>query len=483
MRAVWRYRAWRSVAFVIALGLLLSACIPFTPLEPPRGAHALVGRNGRWFIDPDGRVVGMRGVNFVQKFPPVSPSSVGFGDDDAAFLAHEGFNLVRLGVVFGAVMPQPGVVDTEYVAAIAHTTDVLARHRIYVLLDFHQDGYGPLVHGNGFPEWATLTDGLPNPDVGFPAYYVQNPALQRAFDNFWANARGPDGVPLQQHYATAVRSVARAVRDEPYVLGYDLMNEPWPGTDWSTCLTGCPDIERARLWPFEKRMSDAIRSVDTRHLVFSEPFVLFNFGMTGTVVPSPTTPRAALSFHVYAATPSAEPAVVAHARDASIAQHAPPLATEYGAVTDPATITRTASTIEDGLISWAFWSYDENLVIDRSKAPTPDNVRQPVLDALARPYAALTNGIPTAWHYDAATGDLRFSYIARSKPADETVIVLGARAYPGGYGVTVTGGKVVSPSCASTLRIKNARHAATVSVHLTRPSGPSPSASCRVLHD
>src|SRR5262249_19698898 len=122
MHAGRRYEGPRFVALAIALALLLAGCLPIGPPEPPRDAHARVGRDGRWFIDANGRVVGMRGVNFVQKFPPVSPSSVGFGDDDAAFLAHEGFNLVRLGVVFGAVMPQPGVIDTKYVAAIAHTT-------------------------------------------------------------------------------------------------------------------------------------------------------------------------------------------------------------------------------------------------------------------------------------------------------------------------------------------------------------------------
>ena len=58
---------------------------------------------------------------------------------------------------------------------------------------------------------------------------MTNPALQRAFDNFWAEPPGPDGVPLQEHYATALRAVAAAVADEPLVLGYDLMNEPWPG--------------------------------------------------------------------------------------------------------------------------------------------------------------------------------------------------------------------------------------------------------------
>ena len=120
---------------------------------------------------------------------------------------------MRLGVVFGAVMPQPGVIDQAYVDSIAETVRVLAREDIFTLLDFHQDGYGPLTHGNGFPEWATLTDGQPNPNVGFPGYYLTNPAMQRAFDNFWLNRPGPDGVPLQTHYAEAVRSVAAAVHD------------------------------------------------------------------------------------------------------------------------------------------------------------------------------------------------------------------------------------------------------------------------------
>ena len=65
----------------------------------------------------------------------------------------------------------------------------------------------------------------------FPTYYLTNPALQRAFDNFWLNKPGPDGVPLQTHYAEAVHAVAASVHDEDYVLGYDTFNEPWPGAD------------------------------------------------------------------------------------------------------------------------------------------------------------------------------------------------------------------------------------------------------------
>ena len=37
-----------------------------------------------------------------------------------------------------------------------------------------------------------IDDGLPNPpDAVFPLYYIQNPAMQRAFESLWANRPGP----------------------------------------------------------------------------------------------------------------------------------------------------------------------------------------------------------------------------------------------------------------------------------------------------
>jgi endoglycosylceramidase len=467
----------RAVVLLL-LALLVASCTPGNGPGGPGSGGGFVGRSGRWFVDPHGRVIGMRGINFVQKFPPVAPEAVGFDEDDAAFLAREGFNVVRLGVVFGSVMPAPGVIDDEYVEAIARTTRVLAQEGIYVLLDFHQDGYGPLVNGNGFPEWATLTDGLPNPDVGFPDYYIANPALQRAFDNFWENEAGPDGVPLQEHYASALQAIAREVAHERLVIGYDLMNEPWPGTEWEACLTGCPELERSRLVPFEQRMTAAIREVDPNHLVFSEPWVLFNFGLTGTVVPDATTPDAALSFHVYAVSAADEPKVVANALAAADANDVPPVVTEFGATNDPGTITRIANTIETGLVPWMFWTYDEHLVVDKAQPPTDANLRLPVLGALARPYAAVTAGTPRSWAFDAATGDLQFSYAAArpsgtkgvGKGVDRTELVLPARAYPDGYRVTVTGGRVVSPPCAEQLAVERNQHAKVVHVHVTRGS-------------
>ncbi len=155
----------------------------------------------------------LRGVNFVEKWAPYTPAADGFDDDDAALLASSGFNTVRLGVPLEFLMPAAGPDRPAVPRVDRRTVRILGRHGIYVLVDFHQDGYGPVTHGNGMPAWATLTDGLPNPNDPFPTYYITNPAMQRAFDNFWANEPGPDGVPLQTHYAEAMRTGRGRVRD------------------------------------------------------------------------------------------------------------------------------------------------------------------------------------------------------------------------------------------------------------------------------
>ena len=119
------------------------------------------------------------------------PAADGFDDDDAALLAANGFNTIRLGVPFEFLMPTPGHIDRAYLASIAETVRILGRHDIYVLLDFHQDGWGPVTHGNGMPAWATLhrRSAQPARAVSRPTTST-NPALQRAFDNFWANRAG-----------------------------------------------------------------------------------------------------------------------------------------------------------------------------------------------------------------------------------------------------------------------------------------------------
>ena len=474
-------RPCATLATAVVLAALAAACSDAPRANPvdPAAASGPVGtlsHEGRWFTDETGRVVLLHGTNVVQKFPPVPPAEKGFGEDDAAFLAEQGFNVVRLGAVFGGIMPDPGRIDQAYVDSIAATTRLLARHGIYVQIDFHQDGYGPYTWGNGFPEWATLTDGLPNPQDPFPTYYVTNPAMQRAFDNFWENRPGPDGVPLQEHYATAVRAVAAAVADEPLVLGYDLMNEPWPGSDYEACFTGCPELELARLGAFGERMTSAIRAVDPVHFVFSEPWVLFNFGFTSTALSGIGAPASALSFHVYAARPELDEAVVENAIAVSARGDAL-LITEFGATGDVATLDRLTDVFDVRLVPWVFWTWDENIIRDKAAPPTPDNVRGEVVAALARPYASATNGTPESFAYDPATRVLEYAW-STTRPDGEaapeelpTTIVLPPSAYGAGWSAEASGGRVVSEPCARVLAVVNDAGAGRVTVRVAPDTG------------
>src|SRR3954453_6429474 len=114
-------RSFRVLAVVALTALFAAACYPRPDFAPPVGPRAELGHSGRWLTDEGGRVVNLHGVNFVKKFPPIAPAAAGFGADEAAFLREQGLNVVRLGVVFGAVMPQPGVIDHAYVDSVAST--------------------------------------------------------------------------------------------------------------------------------------------------------------------------------------------------------------------------------------------------------------------------------------------------------------------------------------------------------------------------
>src|SRR2546423_11461352 len=287
----------RLLTCAVAAALLAAAA--GAPAAPAAPALPL-GHVGRWTTDAQGRVVILHGYNMVYKRPPYDPTAVGFGDDDAAFLAAEGYNAVRVGIIYKAVEPTPGAYDDAYLARIASIVDTLGRHGIVWMLDFHQDLYNETFQGEGWPDWAVQDDGLPHePKSGFPNNYIGMPALQRAFDHFWNNDPGPGGVGLQDRYAAAWRHVAERFRGNADVLGYELMNEPWPGTTWQPCATpsGCPAFD-ATLTAFAKRVAAAVRPVDARTLVFYEPPVLFNFGADSGAGPL-GDPRAAFSFHDY----------------------------------------------------------------------------------------------------------------------------------------------------------------------------------------
>ena len=460
---------------------------------------APLGHAGRWITDAGGRVVILHGVNMVYKLPPYAPDAVGFGDDDAAFLEAHGFNSVRLGVIYAAVEPQPGIYDDAYLARIANTVRILADHRIYALLDFHQDMYNELFQGEGEPAWSVQDDGLPPvPQTGFPGNYVAMPALERAFDHLWQDSPGPGGVGLQERYAAAWQHVAAYFRGHPGVMGDDLFNEPWPGSQWPSCanLEGCPAFDQAYLAPFMHRVIAAIHRVDPRVLTFYEPNVFFDFG-ANTSIGNPGDGRTGMSFHDYClagqlgAPQTGLGGLPCTTTEQQVFQNADAqagrtgdalLLTEFGATDNLAVIQRLVDDADRYMVGWDYWAYcgcgdptgspaTEWLVEDPGRPPTGANVNLRKLAVLERPYPQAVSGTPRGFAYDPATDVFRLSYSTarasgrgRFPAGSETDIFIGALHYPHGYSVIVTGAAPVSPPGAPILRLASCAGRSVITV-------------------
>ena len=246
------------------------------------------------------------------------------------------------------------------------------------------------------------------------------------------------------------------------------MNEPWPGANWQPCLTGCAAQELGSLLPFYRRFAQAVRAVDPSHLVLPEPFVLFNFGHETTSLPAVGAGHNGMSFHVYATSAADNLAVMQQAVAAAQRNGDGLLATEWGAVTDPTVIRQTADQFDSQLLPWLFWSYNSEMVLDSTSPPVGANVDAPVVSALARPYALLTDGVPGAFAYDASSRVLAYAFSTRrpdgvTDTANVSVISVPPGVYPHGYSVTVAGATVVSAN-ANAIQLQNSPGATSVAV-------------------
>jgi endoglycosylceramidase len=495
------------------VGSILAVVVASTASAAPVAASGAVAapagaiaHSGRWLVDAGGRVVVVHGVNVPSKALPAYPSALGFGDADASLLASIGMNAVRLTVERYAAEPSPGRFDDAYVSHIADTVATLARHGILTLIDFHQDEYGPVFHDNGFPDWMTITDGLPNLfEVGFPTQYLANPALERAFDHLWANDAGPDGRPLQADDAAILAHVAAGLKGAPGLLGYELINEPWPGSAYPTCLAlkvGCPAFDRGPFSAYYARAVPAVRAADPTHLIWYEPLVTFNYGLP-TYVTAPPDRGLGFAFHDYglcsatsdgglpvsagSACAPEDAMVLSNAVDYSHANGTALLETEFGATSDTTTLRRELGQYDQSMIPWMFWSYtgyvDPYASDGRLLPPTDANVNHAMIDTLARPYPQLVAGTPGGWSFDPSTRVLSLRYsTARaagggSFPAGaETDVAVPSVQYPGGYGVAAVGARVVSQPGASLLRLAQCPGAGQVTATIS--PGRTISSSC-----
>ncbi|MFC5720756.1 glycoside hydrolase family 5 protein [Streptomyces gamaensis] len=247
-------------------GIALAALLALLPGAP--GATARPGTAVPRLTDEHGRVLTLHGWNLADKTHRGGQALAVITERHLRDMAHRGFDFARLAVFWDDLEPRPGRYDTGYLRKVERVLDWAHRYRIRVVIDAHQDVYGPAFGGHrGIPAWATRTDGLPytpHPDDWFAEYF--EPAVQAAFEHLYQDA------DLRRAQARMWRVLAARFAGHPAVLGYDLINEPMgrlrPGEDIATAARR---IEAAQVTPMYNRIAAAIREVDRRHWLFVEP--------------------------------------------------------------------------------------------------------------------------------------------------------------------------------------------------------------------
>jgi len=203
----------------------------------------------------------------------------GSGDDFAQMRAL-GFNVVRLVLNWSQLEPSSGAYSVTYLNRVTQVVGWAHQQGIYVVLDMHQDQYSryilptsaktapgcvPSGGSDGAPGWAVMADGKPGCAVG--GVDELNLAEGAAFVNFWDNAAVPTaqgsapGSGLQDHYVGAIATLANRFEDDSTVLGYELMNEPQPGSLSTLPVANGYQASSQELYPFYTRAIEALTGV------------------------------------------------------------------------------------------------------------------------------------------------------------------------------------------------------------------------------
>lgn len=249
-----------------------------------------MAREGR-IETADGEVVLLFGVNLSQASKAAEDHLYPLSDEELAALPAAGLGSVRLLTAWRAITPSiAGPPDEAYLAALADQARRLDAAGLHVVLDLHQDLFGPPFAETGAPDDACpdeLEAGFERREPWWTGYGATQ--INACFDRLWSD-------PTQQEaLAAAWAAAAGALCDVEGLVGFDLFNEPWPGG-----RLGDPGFEAEVLVPFYVRLQARIEAACPGRLFFWEPSLGESLGLGGALsVPAALADRVVIAPHVY----------------------------------------------------------------------------------------------------------------------------------------------------------------------------------------
>lgn len=431
-------KAWRIVsapAVCLAVGSCLLGCDGGSPSE-------LTAQQG-FLRDRAGRAVILRGVNLssAQRRPPYIDDKV--AADWARLRDGWGLNAVRYVLTWAAVEPARGQYDDAYLDRVAERLRWAEAARLHVVLDMHQDVYGEGFGYDGAPRWTC-------DEARYAAFQPREPwrsgiedvNVVACTDQFWARA------DLQERFAAAWRHVAQRLSQSRAVIGFDILNEPQPGT------SPPGRFESERLMPSYAQVVAAVRKEAPGWLAFVEPAARpkVESGVAGEGG-LPTPPFAGVVYAPHLLSPAVSSIGFDEARRAALRSEMARLSAEAAGLRAPLWIGSyggpgsaagagavdyldaqyaAAGAVAAGSMYWDYGADAGDGLLDERGTE-----RAAVVDTLSRPYPERVAGEPIGWDYDVP----RETFTLRYRPAADGVTELSVpdRRYPNGYQVDCGG--------------------------------------------
>ncbi|KAF2069016.1 hypothetical protein CYY_009664 [Polysphondylium violaceum] len=453
----------------------------------------------QFLIDESYRVRLFHGVNVVYKIPPYYPSTGEFdpitslNQQDIDNLVGWGFNAVRLGVMWPGVEPVEGDYNSTYLDTMKSIVDLLGNSDVYTIVDFHQDLISRKFCGEGIPDWAVslnASTNFPKPmekpypvnTQGYPALdtclnkefaeYYFSEEVGQTFQALYSNTNG-----LRDKFVNYWKQLATLFLDSQTVLGYEIINEPWPGDIYADpkLLIDLGYADKVNLLPLYQIVNQAIREIDNQHCVFFEKAlsdVYESFFPAGTPGGVEYNDRQVYSYHIYCGTDrSGNPRhqYVCDSEENIFFNGAMRdlkriggggFMTEFGAVSNSTNsigmLEFMTSTADKYLQSWTYWAfkyYNDLTTAGSSESLYLPNGQLDVIKvkSLSRTYAQAIAGIPLYMNFDPLSSDFQFKYYINTSISEPTIIYLNQEFYySNGFTVNITTGdamyKVVEPN-------------------------------------
>ncbi len=240
-------------------------------------------RNFR-LVDDLGREIQIRGINarieglfdvsFDDGRTALEPIPT-FSHEDAQAMVRYGFNVLRLPINWSGMEPQEGEFSQAYFEKLDQVINLARDAGLYVLVDFHQDAWSKEIGEDGAPLWAIVPPPeqlLEGPLEDLSARRV-SPQVLSAFKGFFENQEG-----IQDRFLPVWKRVVERYADRPEVIGFQPMNEPFVSHF---------DASQQTLHDFYNKLLPPMRELDQRHLLWMEPGVVRNYGISAPLLEQP----------------------------------------------------------------------------------------------------------------------------------------------------------------------------------------------------